>query len=326
EAKRVGLPERTAVASILRQFTDAGFGAVAVVGSAATERDRSRHQQARTIISVSAVSAMILGFGLVALRQQGQKLALEKQVELARVREERDVELAKANRMAALAALASGFAHEIGTPLGIIAGRVEQLRSPATTTTPERRGELLAQVALQVDRIGKLIRSLLSFARGDAPRLVEARAQDLAENAMRLMSHRFDAAGVELRLVRADEPTGARLMCDPALFEQVLVNILSNALEASAPGHVVTLGIEQRPADLSFVVRDEGSGVSEAALERAMEPFFTTKAGRGGSGLGLTIAREIVAHHRGELVIRKRSDAGQSGTEVVVRVPHLAEV
>lgn len=325
EATRLGLPPRTAVAGIVRPHAVAELSALAVVSSAGPERDRSRHQQARTIVSMSAVSLMILGFGLVVLRRQQRELALERQVELARVRQELDGELAKANRMATVAALASGFAHEIGTPLGIIAGRVEQLRSPTAAANAERRQEILTQVAQQVDRIGKLIRSFLALARGDAPRLIRARAGDVARNALRLVGHRFAPAGVHLQF-DARGLENARLTCEPALFEQVIVNLLANALEASVSGQTVTLTLEETADALAFVVRDSGTGVSDAAVERVMEPFFTTKAGRGGTGLGLTIAREIVVHHRGELVIRKRAEPEGPGTEVTVRVPRVTEV
>ncbi len=155
--------------------------------------------------------------------------------------------------------------------------------------------------------------------------LVRARAGDLARNALRLVGHRFGAAGVAVQL-EANGLEDSRLTCEPALFEQVIVNLLANALEASGPGQTVTLALERTRECLCFVVRDQGSGVSDAAVERLTEPFFTTKSGRGGTGLGLTIAREIVLHHRGELVIRKRADAEGLGTEVTVRVPFVTEV
>jgi signal transduction histidine kinase len=322
EAPRLGLAPRTAVAGIVRLAPGDALSSVAVVSSAGNERDRSSHQQIRTIVSVSAASLLILGFGLVILRRQRRELALEKQVELERARKERDAELAKAQRMATLAALASGFAHEIGTPLGIISGRIEQLRAMNLEQNAPRGQELLLQVSQQIERIGRLIRSFLAFARGDSPMLVPARAEDLARNAARLVGHRFSAAevGLELELGAAKD---ARITCEPALFEQVIVNLLSNALEASSPGQHVTLSIEPSASELAFVVRDEGAGMPEAERARATEPFFTTKAGRGGSGIGLTIAREIVVHHRGDLVIRGRSDGAPNGTEAVVRVPPI---
>ena len=321
DAQGLGLPARVAVAGIASPNLAQGWPGIAVVGSAGSERDRSRRQQARAIISIAVVTALILGFGLVVLRQQKRALALEQAVELERTRQERDAELAKANRMATVAALASGFAHEIGTPLGVISGRIEQLRG--LNGAPDRRSDLLAKVALQVERIDKVIRSFLGFARGDAPMLVDLPAKKVAENAALLVRHRFAAARVELR-ADLDLSESLTISCEPALFEQALVNVLTNALDASRASQVVTLRLVRSDGTLIFSVLDQGSGISASAMERATEPFFTTKRRSGGSGLGLTIAKEIVAHHRGELLIRRRNEGASNasiGTEVSIRVP-----
>jgi signal transduction histidine kinase len=178
-------------------------------------------------------------------------------------------------------------------------------------------------VALQVERIDKVIRSFLGFARGDAPMLVELPANKVAENAALHVRHRFAAARVELR-ADLDPSETLTISCEPALFEQALVNVLTNALEASKASQIVTLRLVRSDGAMIFSVLDEGSGISASAMERATEPFFTTKRRSGGSGLGLTIAKEIVAHHRGELFIRRRNEGatdGSPGTEVTIRVP-----
>jgi two-component system, NtrC family, sensor kinase len=321
DAVHLGLPPRIAVAGVARP---AAGGSIAVIGSAGSERDRSSRQQARALISIVVVSSMILGFGFFALRQQKRQLALEQQVVLERTRQERDAELAKANRMATLAALASGFAHEIGTPLGIISGRIEQLRSSAAD--PCRREELLAKAAQQIERIDRLIRGFLGFARGDAPTLVTSSASDVLDSAVRLVHHRFTTAKVELKVhLLASGRTD--FACEPALFEQVLVNVLINALEASSPQQVVRARLERSEGYVTFAVTDDGAGIPSSVMERVTEPFFTTKGRRGGSGLGLTIAKEIVLHHRGELTVRRRSESttesGLTGTEVLIRVPSV---
>ncbi len=319
DAVRLGLPPRIAVAGVARP---AAGGSIAVIGSAGSERDRSRRQQIRALVSMGVVSSMILGFGIFTLRQQKRQLALEQQVELERIRQERDAELAKANRMATLAALASGFAHEIGTPLGIISGRIEQLRSSATD--PNRREELLAKVAQQIERIDRLIRGFLGFARGDAPTLVTLSAPEILDNAVRLVRHRFTTENVDLTVQHG--PPGPKLIaCEPALFEQVIVNVLINALEASSPRQTVTIRLERREGHVHFTVVDEGAGIPLRVIERVTEPFFTTKGRHGGSGLGLTIAKEIVLHHRGALTVRRRSEGPAGGTEVVIRIPAAGE-
>jgi len=326
QAVRLGLPERVAVAGIAALPLTTGLAAVAVTATAASERDRSKRQQARTIVSMAVVSALILGFGLADLRRQRRELALERQVELEKTKQERDAELAKANRMATIAALASGFAHEIGTPLGIISGRIEQLSADSTSVTPERRAELLVQVTQQVARVGTLVRSFLAFARGQSGLFVRVTAAEVAESAARLVRHRFVTANVDLRLEFAPDAK-ANIACEPSLFEQALVNVLVNALEASSEGQAVTLRVDANVERATFHVFDHGSGIPEAVMARVTEPFFTTKAQRGGTGLGLTIAKEIVAHHRGELEIRRqvRADGTAAGTEVSIRVPRHGE-
>lgn len=326
EAVRLGLPERVAVAGIAVLPPATGLAAVVVTGTAASERDRSKRQQARTIVSIAVVSALILGFGLADLRRQRREVALERQVELEKTKQERDAELAKANRMATIAALASGFAHEIGTPLGIISGRVEQLSAGESSATPERRRELYDQVAQQVARVGTLVRSFLAFARGESSLFARVSAREVAENAARLVRHRFSTANVELTLELA-AGAEARIACEPALFEQALVNVLINALEASSAGRVVTLRVEAEAGRVRFAVLDQGSGIPEAVMARVTEPFFTTKARSGGTGLGLTIAKEIVAHHRGDFEIHRRArpDVAAVGTEVVIFVPRHGE-
>lgn len=321
-AAQLGLPRRAAVAGLATVSNSVVCG-VAVVGSAGPLRDRGLHDQWRWVLSIGLVAALIVGFGFVALQQQRRHLALEQEIALRRSQQERDAELAKANRMAALAALASGIAHEIGTPLGIIAGRIEQLRS---LLGPEDRGQrLLSMVHTQVERIDRVVRSFLALARGDAPTLVHVQARQVASGAEKLVQHRFEAAGVRLGsdLGGAD---AAVIACEPALFEQVLVNLLINALEASHSGQLVELRVERQAERVSFAVVDEGSVISPAVIARATEPFFTTKGHHGGSGLGLAIAKEIIEHHRGQLSIQRRCELegeGVPGTRVEVAVPFL---
>jgi signal transduction histidine kinase len=99
---------------------------------------------------------------------------------------------------------------------------------------------------------------------------------------------------------------------------------LVNAVEASERGHVVELRLSSAGHQIIFEVIDEGHGITRTAIAHATEPFFTTKAKKGGSGLGLAIAREIVAHHRGELKLERRGDDGPtsgSGTRATISLP-----
>jgi len=322
-AALLGLKHRVAVAGVARiRWPAGGVAGIAVVGSASQERDRARRDEWRTVLVTLLVSAMILGFGGVALRRQRRELELQRQVEVHRTERERDVELARADRMAAMAALASGIAHEISTPLGIISGRIEELVERGEDGV--ERNRLLSSAAQQVERINKVIRSFLGLARGDAPVLTRVSATQLAREAALLVEHRFATAAVALRVVvRGAE--ASLVSCEPALFEQVIVNLLINALEASERGQTVELRVEAKGEHVEFTVLDEGQGISPAIIAHATEPFFTTKARKGGSGLGLAIAREIVAHHRGELKLERRDAGGQGGPNGTRATVSLAE-
>ena len=323
-ARQLGLRPRAAVAGIARlPWLDQRGAAVAVVGSASEQRDRGKHDEWRIVLTVLLVSLLIVSFGAVALWRQRRELEMERKLAVHDSERQRDVELARADRMAAIAALSSGIAHEISTPLGVISGRVEQLDALIEDAGQRR---LLANVGDQVERINKVIRGFLGLARGDAPTLTHVAAGQLIRAAVALVQHRFTTAGVELRFApSADEEHP--VACDPALFEQVLINLLVNALEASEPGYVVEVRLSVIAPQVVFEVIDEGQGITRTAIAHATEPFFTTKAKKGGSGLGLAIAREIVAHHHGELKLERREDtdaACRAGTRATILLPESA--
>lgn len=310
EAAAFGLPRRTAIAGLAPVTTQGNAAwSVVVLASAERLRDRQILEERRLALTVAFVTIVVAAFGFVARRRERHELELEKRIEVSALEREREAALAKADKMAALAALSTGIAHEVGTPLGVIVGRVEQVldREPDDRT----RGALHV-VLEQVDRIRRIVRGCLALARGDAPQLVRTPPRDLVERATDLVRHRFDKAGVELEC--AVGPGLPAVACDPALFEQALVNVLLNACEATPRGKAVRLTVERAEGDVVFVVDDEGAGISKEIAERAAEPFFSTRRHQGGSGLGLTIAREIVSHHAGKLTLSPRRRQGTRAT------------
>jgi two-component system, NtrC family, sensor kinase len=326
-ASLLGLPPRTAVAGLAILHQAAGrFNAVAVVTSAEAERDRSRREQWRSALGIALASLLVLSAGVAVLRTQKRELESERHRALHQMERAQEAELARANRMATIAVLSSGIAHEISTPLGVIAGRIEQLLT--LVQGQERAMRALDTIASQVSRIDTVMRGFLAFARGDAPLLVQSSANEIAVTIVRLVEYRFTAAGVALDFIPC---AAAPLLfaCDPALFEQALIDILVNALEASKENQHVQFLVEHDADYVYFRVRDEGIGISESVIARVTDPFFTTKSGTGGSGLGLAIAKEIIAHHRGSLAFelrRSTKDRTQTGTEVTVQIPRTKEI
>ena len=316
DAAGLGLPARTAMAGLaVVDAGDAGHWGVAVVASAQRERDRELFAQWRLALSVVVASGLVLAFGGLALRNQRMQMLLSQELAIASLQSERDERLVRADKLATMGALATGIAHEVSTPLGVIVGRAEQLL--AKLSGDERSTRAVEAIAQQAERIGGIVRGFLALARGDAPQMDRVDPTALAEVSVSLVEHRFAKAGVQLNMSSADELP--QVSCEPRLMEQVLVNLLLNACDACQPGGHVELRLIAEGKRVAFVVTDDGSGISTDAAARIMDPFFTTKPAGEGSGLGLAIANELVKHHRGTLTVAARQ--GQHGTRACVELP-----
>jgi len=314
EASAFGLPARTAIAGIAYAADPRGLDIV-VVSSAEHQRDRQAWARRRLLLSVAAAAGLVLLFGGVALRMQRKELLLESELAVAALRRQRDEQLERASKAAAFGTLAIGVAHEISTPLGVIAARAEQL-APKVAGDDKLAGAVAA-IASQADRIKLVIRGLLGLARGDAPSAERIEPRRVVAQAVALVRHRLDSAGVPLTESIAGEPSA--VIGDEKLLEQAVVNLLLNACDAcKAVGGAIVVRAEQDGDDVTIVVEDSGVGISEADVERALEPFFTTKAREGGTGLGLAIAREIVSNHRGSLTL---APLPGRGTRATIRLP-----
>ncbi len=274
EAAELGLPARMAVAGIAR--IDAGpLGAwdVAVIATAKVERDRERRAQWRLVLGVAVAGALVLAFGSAAVRRQKNQLELTHALAIAALEHERDERLVQADKLATMAALATGIAHEVATPLGVIVARAEQV--VARTENDEKSRRAAEIIVSEADRIHAVIRGFLALARGHTPQLEDADPAVLAEEALALVDHRFTKVDVALTsAIAKDLPAVA---CDPRMFEQVLVNLLLNACEACRTGGHVDLSVRRRDDRIAFVVEDDGVGIDAEAARRATEPFFTTK-------------------------------------------------
>jgi signal transduction histidine kinase len=312
----LGLPARLVVVGLRRIRTDPRWGVV-VLASAERLRTRERHAQLRFLLGLGIATIVVGGFGGLLLRDQKRIFAVARELEVAELQRERDRLLAKADKMATLAALSSGIAHQIATPLGTITGRVEQVLT--VVSHDARAAAALGVVQEQVQRIQQTIRGLLNLARGTQPSLVRTDLLAVVRGAVHSVRHRFEGARVQLELPQ--QARGPAISCDPPILEQALVNLLLNALEASAAGERVSVTIHEEAARVLIVVEDEGHGISDEAAQRVGEPFYTTKiVEQRGTGLGLAIAQEIVANHGGKLSVERRSPG--AGTRAEVALPH----
>jgi len=323
EAGAFGLPSRTALAGLSRvDGGSSGVWEIVAVATAERQRDRELWARRRLVLSVFTAAGLVLAFGGLAMRVQRKELVLQRELAISGIQQRRDERLERANKAAAMGTLAMGVAHEISTPLGVIAARAEQMMPKVAAD--ERLSASVSAILSQTERINQVIRGLLGLARGETPSAERIDPRMLIQNAVDLVEHRFAKAGVPLR--QEVDPAVSTVMGDPRLLEHAIVNLLLNACDACQGGGEVVVRLHMKDGELEIAVEDTGTGISPADAGRALEPFFTTKARDGGTGLGLAIAHEIVANHRGRLVFFNVTPRGTRAAILLPPVEGSADV
>jgi len=261
-----------------------------------------------------AALGFLFGLALEARRRDRRAAAIiAQQMETVATTRAR---LAQSEKLAALGQLAAAIAHEVRNALGVIRSAAQGLGEAVPEDDAEAR-RACSFITAEIDRLGSVVSSLLSFARPPrlAPRPVEVGA--LFDQAVLLA--RQDLAAKEIRVRRAETPALPTVQVDSDLVVQVLLGLLTNAADAVPHGGEVTL--EARAADgaVEIGVADSGPGIPEELRARVFEPFFTTRDK--GTGLGLAVARQIVEAHQGRIEV---ADAPSGGARFRIVLPQAA--
>jgi signal transduction histidine kinase len=237
--------------------------------------------------------------------------------EQARATEEAQTHLRRAERLASIGKLAAGIAHELGTPLNVVAARARALqRAPAEAAEVERQAAIIVR---QAERMTGIVRQLLDFSRRRAPHLAEVDVAEVARATAQLLEPQARAA--DISIVVEARPGLPRAVVDGAQLEQVLLNLLLNAIQASPGGGDVRVVADRAsvrpPRDpdappparedplaapvevIRVSVIDRGVGIPRDHMPQLFDPFFTTKSPGEGTGLGLPVAWGIVREHGG---------------------------
>ncbi|MDB4927671.1 MAG: histidine kinase, partial [Myxococcaceae bacterium] len=226
--------------------------------------------------------------------------------------------LEHADRLTTVGRLAAGLAHEVGTPLNVIAQRAQMVL--AREVTGEAALDAARVVAEQADRITVIIRQLLDFARRRGPAKAVRDLRAVAAGAASLLAPLAQKRRVTIALVQPDAAVDVEL--DAGQIHQVLANLVVNAVDAMPSGGTVTVtvsrGRAEAPAALGggaaeyarVEVRDEGAGIPAEALPHVFEPFFTTKDVGEGTGLGLSVAHGLVREHGGWIAAQSPAGGG----------------
>jgi len=271
----------------------------------------------------------------LAQRDELGQLANEINLMCERLAEERSAraaateQLRHADRLTTVGKLASGLAHELGTPLNVVQGRARLI------TGKEVEGEDVTSsariIAEQAERMTALIQQLLEFARPRPLQKGRLRVDAIVQRVCELLATIAKKKQVSLVRPETDPDLGLEVEADDAQLQQVLTNLVINAIHASVAGGTVELAARAAeltaPAHvgssvtawLAIDVRDRGTGMDAATRERIFEPFFSTKGVGEGTGLGLSVSWGIVREHGGWIAVESTPGEGSTFTVYLPR-------
>jgi two-component system, chemotaxis family, CheB/CheR fusion protein len=267
---------------------------------------------------------ILLAIEDVTERKRAQQALLEKEArkQLEEQVRRRQAELAHALRISTVGVLASGLAHELNQPLSAIVNGVEASAQYVRSgrADPETLLALLDDASSEALRAGDIVRHLRSFIQKGTPQPEDSDLNEIVRGVQRLMGREVQQERVTLRLDLRDQPIP--IHADPIQIEQIVVNLIQNAMDALPDEPAAPREVEVRTRAVKgmaeLAVRDNGAGVPEESLERIFEPFFSTKSD--GLGMGLAISRSLIEAHRGR-IWAEHPDDGSAGMKVCFHLP-----
>jgi signal transduction histidine kinase len=221
-----------------------------------------------------------------------------------------DANLQRLDRLANLGTLSAGIAHEIKNGLVPIRTFVQLMLEKSDDR------DLAVTVERELKRIDSMVSQMLRFAAPKPAVFAPVRLQDVLDVSLRLLQHQIDEKMISV--TRDYQAAPGLVDGDEAQLQQVLMNLLLNALEAMTVNGVLTVSTKPGPDEpagswLEIRVEDTGVGIRKENLERIFEPFFTTK--KNGTGLGLAISQRVIWEHHGR--IEAQSEAGKGATFII---------
>lgn len=227
----------------------------------------------------------------------------------------RNVQILQNEKLASLGTLTSGVAHELNNPLNNISTSVQILLEEMEDDFPEFKKDLLVETEKQVERARDTVKSLLEFSREKSFSPEPVNFHELVEQTLKLTKAEIPAS-IQLNI---DVPENIQIRIDPQRIQQVLINLIINAVHAMEKGGVlsITAFMQKDGNTFCFQVQDTGIGISGENLKKIFDPFFTTKDIGVGTGLGLSTSHGIVEQHGGKIEVISEPGKGTTFTVVL---------
>jgi len=226
-------------------------------------------------------------------------------------------QMVTSEKLASIGLLSAGVAHEINTPLTGISSYVQMLQKKLTEANYL---QILKKIEDQTDRVSKIVKNLLSFARNPAdPAFHRVDLKDSLEEIISLIDYRLKSLNINLDL----DLKQVIIYAQKERLQQVFINIILNALDAMPGGGQLSIQTKQQDGQAIIKISDTGLGIKPEHLPRIFDPFFTTKGIGKGTGLGLSISFAIIKEHEGQILVD--SQVGQGTTFTIILPVSLAE-
>ena len=219
-------------------------------------------------------------------------------------------QLIQSEKLASVGQLTAGIVHDVKNPLAVIKGLAEEL-SEEFSIDPSMKDQL-ATIRESATKASTIVTDLLKFARQSTPELERRDLRETVEASLRLTEYLARKGKVE---VKVDMPPSPVLIWyDAQQIEQVLINLIGNAIQAMKNGGTARINLSEAENSIALSVQDNGVGIPEKNLKRIFDPFFTTKPEGEGTGLGLSVSFGIITRHRGQISVDSKPGLGTTFT------------
>jgi two-component system NtrC family sensor kinase len=214
-------------------------------------------------------------------------------------------------KLASLGKLSATVAHELNNPLeGILtySKLISKKLKSNNNGDPAKLIEYLELISDESARCGKIVKDLLLFSHQEDDQFSIQLLTPIIDKCVTLINHHLEMNGIDL--VKDYREEDLSIMCNPQKIQQALMSLLINAIEAMPHKGTITIRVTKEESHAIIRIIDEGTGINEKDLPHIFEPFYSTKEASKGTGLGLAVVYGIIAHHTGNIVVEKTSEAG----------------